>query len=128
MSVLKDIIINSDAFKKVKRFWKKSILQRYFNDNDVPQIEIHSRNDRQNRSAPRIRIGNINQRSDTSVPTTRPRGEDIGNGITVIEVGKPKRCPICASPARDSSNNDIIVAVNGAGSKKWKCKNCDSIL
>ena len=125
MSVLTDII-NRNIFKKAREFIKK-IKFKIFKPKDTLQIEIHSRNDHQGQAVPRIRIGNIHNGSIDVDAGNDVHGENIGHGITVKKQGKPKRCPYCASPARDENNNDNIVPNTSAGGK-WYCKVCGSIL
>lgn len=121
MSFLKDIV-NGEVIKKVKS-WFTKVKQKIFKPHVTPKIEIHSRNDHPDQNAPRIRIGSVNSRQGEVEHETQ--GEDIGHGITVKKQGKPKRCPYCASPARDENNNDIIVP-NPSGGRKWFCRNCES--
>ena len=123
MSTLKDIL-NWDVFKKVKDYLIK-IKQKFFAPKDVPQIEIRSRNYHPGQNAPRIRIGNVNNRYNDTENGTEMSGENIGHGITVKKQGKPKRCPYCASSARNENNIDIIVP-STSGEKKWFCKNCEN--
>ncbi|MBD5525397.1 MAG: hypothetical protein HDR04_13465 [Lachnospiraceae bacterium] len=125
MSALKDIM-NGDVLKKAKEYFTK-IKYKFFKSKDIPQIEIHSWNDHPAQAAPRIRIGNVNNRHNETRTEPEMTGENIGHGITVKKQGKPKRCPCCASPARDENNIDIIVP-NSSGVRKWFCKNCESIF
>ncbi len=125
MSGLRDIM-NGDAIKRIKEYLKK-IKNRFIKTKSTPQIEIYSRTDHLTQAGPHIQIGNINNHSNRDGMGNVGQGDRIGHGITVKKQGKPKRCPYCASPARDENNNDIIVT-NTSGGGKWYCKACESIF
>lgn len=119
-------LMNGETVKKAKEYWEK-IKKKFSRSKDIPQIEIYSWNERPRQTGPHIRIGNVNSHSNGIAVDNDVQGNDIGHGIKVKNQGKPKRCPYCASPARDENNNDIIVP-NTSGGGKWYCRACENIF
>lgn len=121
MPFLKDIL-DGDVVKKAKQCFGK-FRSKFIQE--TPKIEIiHSQNDS---PSPQIRIKNINNHSGEGSTSNEIPGKDIGKGVKVKKQGKPKKCPYCASPARDENNNDNIIS-NTSGGGRWYCNVCENIF